>query len=154
MYAYLLPLHSALRWAVVAGLLWCLLRGILGTIGQARFTKADNFFRSFTSGASHAQLLIGLALYIQSPVVLAFREDLRTGLREPGLWFFGILHIACMIAAVVFITIGTAKARRASADAAKHHALLLWCGAAAMLIFAAVPWPGHPLAARPLLRAF
>lgn len=152
MYAYLLPIHSWLRWAVVIGVAWGVVRGVAGVLAGVRFTRTDNFFRSFTSGASHAQLLLGIALYIQSPVVQAFREHVRLGMREPGLWFFGIFHIACMIAAVVLITIGTAKARRLTGDKAKHRAMLLWCGGAAILIFLAIPWPAHPFAARPLLR--
>ncbi len=152
MYAYLLPIHSWLRWAVVIGVLWGVVRGAAGVAGSARFTKTDDFFRSFTSGASHAQLLLGLALYIQSPLMQAFRENLRVGMREPGLWFFGIFHVACMIVAVVLITVGTAKARRLASDRSKHRVMLLWCGGAAILIFLAIPWPAHPFAARPLLR--
>ncbi len=152
MYAYLLPLHSWLRWALVLGVLWGVVRGAAGVAGGARFTKADNFFRSFTSGTSHAQLLLGLALYIQSPLVQAFRGNMRLGMREPGLWFFGIFHLACMVTAVVLITIGTARARRLTGHREKHRAILIWCGSAAILLLLAIPWPIHPFAVRPLFR--
>jgi len=152
MYAYLLPIHSWLRWAVVVALLWVLVRGAAGVLAGARFTRPDDFFRSLLSGASHAQLLVGMVLYIQSPVLAVFRANLAAGMRNPALWFFGVLHISCMVAAVVLITVGTAKARRLDAPRDKHRALLLWCGTAAVLIFAAVPWPGHPLVERPLIR--
>lgn len=154
MYQFLLPVHSVLRWVLILGILYCIVRGIFGARQKTDFNKTDNFFRSFTSGISHLQLIIGFILYFKSPVTSYFRSHTKEALEFREITFFGIVHITLMIIAVLLITIGASKAKRATASVQKHRQLLLWFSLAFIIILIAVPWPFSPLASRPFFRPF
>ncbi len=154
MYQYILPLHSIIRWLVVIGLLYCLIRSLMGVFGNAKFNKIDNFFRSFVSGISHLQLILGFILYFKSPIVAYFRQNFKDAIQHPEFSFFGIIHIALMLISVVLLTIGAAKAKRAETGLAKHKQILIWFSLATLLIFLAIPWAFSPYVARPLFREF
>jgi hypothetical protein len=154
MYTYILPIHSLVRWLVVIGLLYCLIRSIIGVSTNSKFTKLDNFFRSFTSGISHLQLILGFILYFKSPIVSYFRENFKEAVQYPEFNFFGIIHIALMFISVILLTIGASKAKRAETDKAKHRQILIWFSLATLLIFLAIPWVFSPYVARPNFRGF
>jgi hypothetical protein len=154
MYEYLLPIHSIIRWLIVAGMLYTLVQAIRGLLGNTPYTRADNIARSIVSGVSHIQLLLGFTLYIKSPLATYFRSHAREAMQYEDMAFFGIYHIAMMLVAIVLITIGAAKAKREAADRDKHRQILIWFGIAALVIFLAIPWPFSPVVARPYFRAF
>lgn len=148
MFQTLLTLHSIVRWLVFIVLLYALFISIRGYFGKRQFSKTVNHTRHWTATISHIQLMLGIILYTQSPVVKA----LGTGASEPI--FFGIIHIALMLTAVIVITVGSAKAKRKVLDADKFKTMLVWFGIGLIIIFLAIPWPFSPLAQRPLLRHF
>jgi glucan phosphoethanolaminetransferase (alkaline phosphatase superfamily) len=154
MYPFLLPLHSLIRWLLVAALLYCLISSLHGVIKKARYSKVDNTLRSITSGVSHVQLIIGLILYFKSPVTTYFRNNTAEAMRYMDIAFFGLFHIVFMLTAVVLLTIGASKAKRANTDLEKHKQVLLWFAVATAMILLAIPWPFSPYAARPFLRSF
>ncbi|HLP53436.1 MAG TPA: hypothetical protein VK151_00325 [Fluviicola sp.] len=154
MYQTLIPFHSIIRWLLVAGVAYCLLKSIIGIATKLPYSKLDNIVRSATSAISHIQLIIGLILYSKSPIVAYFRTRGSGGLRVDDFTFFGIYHIAFMILAILLITIGAAKAKRAVTDFDKHYHTLWWFGFAAVLIFLAIPWPFSPFVSRPYLRFY
>jgi hypothetical protein len=59
-----------------------------------------------------------------------------------------------MFIAVIVITIGSAKAKRAATHRAKYRVMLTWYAIALLILFIAIPWPFSPLAGRPLIRKF
>lgn len=150
MYVLLLTLHSWVRWAVLGALLLALLRGYRGWLTRASFTPFDNALRHWTATLAHVQLMLGYALYFQSPIVAAFRQQGAAAGSEAR--FFGLLHVLLMTAAVVLLTLGSALARRRPSDAARFHTMALWFTLALLVVLAAVPWPFSPLAARPWFR--
>lgn len=154
MYQILLPLHSIIRWLLVVGILFNLTSSLLGLTSKGTFTKTDNFFRSFTSGISHIQLIIGLLLYFKSPITTYFRNNTSEAIHFVDIAFYGVFHIACMVISVLLITIGAAKAKRANTDLNKHKQIALWFGIATLLILIAIPWPFNPYASRPYFRPF
>lgn len=154
MYATLLPFHSLIRWLIVAGLLYSLYRSVLDVYAGAAFTRRDSLVSRWTGHFSHLQLLIGLVLYFKSPTATYFRTDPADAMQYSEYAFFGLYHIALMVVAIVLVTIGSATAKRAPTDLQKHKKILLWFGIAALVILVAIPWPFHPLANRPYLRAF
>lgn len=150
MYSILLILHSLLRWAVLASLLYAIVRAYQGYTARLAFTPMDNSVRHWTATLVHLQLVFGFTLYMISPVVQAFRQQ---GLQARGpLAFFGLVHISLMLLAVILITIGSAMAKRQSEDRLKFRTMLLWFSAGLIVIFLAIPWPFSPFANRPYLR--
>ena len=149
---FLLILHSFFRWLVLAGLLYAVCRACSGYFKAQPFTKTDNAVRHWTATIAHIQLVIGLLLYLQSPVVKYFRRHFTEALHQPDTLFFGLIHIALMLLAVVIITIGSAKAKGRLSDKEKFKTMLVWFLIALLIIFIAIPWPFSPLANRPYIR--
>jgi hypothetical protein len=52
-----------------------------------------------------------------------------------------------MIIAIILVTIGHAKAKRASEPAKKHKTILLFYAIGLILILASIPWPFRQLGA-------
>ena len=154
MYITLLTLHSLVRWLVLTSLVWAIFRAYRGYSSGSVFTGTDNAIRHWTATIAHVQLIIGFTLYLKSPVVRAFFAPVAGGVRSGNPAFFGVIHILLMLVAIVVITIGSALAKRRSADREKFRTMLVWFGVALLLIFVAIPWPFSPLANRPYFRTF
>lgn len=150
MYQSLLIIHSLLRWLMVLSLGYSIYRAWYGYRFLTPFTKTDNALRHWTATIAHMQLLAGMVLYSQSPMVKYFNTGTGDMNGEPK--FFGAIHIAVMLIAIVVLTIGSAKAKRKTADSGKFRTMLLYFSIAAIIIFVAIPWPFSPLAHRPLIR--
>lgn len=153
MFTALLFLHSAIRWLVLASLLYSIYTSCLGLVQRAAFNAEANGLRHWTATISHVQLLLGMSLYVQSPTVM-FRLSESADKLVNEQTFFKYIHIALMITAVVLITIGSAKAKRQKEDRDKYRTMLLWFLAALIIIIIAIPWPFSPLADRPVIRPF
>lgn len=147
-------LHSLIRWFVLGMLLYSIYRAYKGYSRSLIFKESDDTWRHWTATTTHIQLIIGILLYSKSVTVKAFFSGLgsRDHITEP--MFFGVIHIALMLSAIVLVTIGSAIAKRKTIDKDKFKTILIWFGAALLLILIAIPWPFSPLAQRPYLRPF
>ena len=154
MYPTLLILHSLIRWAVLAALLFAIFRAARGYVRQSPFSSADNAIRHWTATIGHIQLTIGLILYIKSPLIQFFWGNMQAGMEQPDAVFFGLIHFLLMLCAIVILTLGSAFAKRQETDHAKYRTMLIWFCVALCIILIAIPWPFSPLAHRPYLRAF
>lgn len=150
MYHFLLAAHSLVRWLVLITVLISMIRSYNGLRTGRVFTSADNRWRHWTAIVAHIQLMLGCYLYFVSPLIKLFYG--KNTPKTIELTFFGMIHISMMLLAIVFITIGSAMAKRKDAPREKFATILRWYGAALLLIFIAIPWPFSPLAASPLLR--
>ena len=149
MYSVLLVLHNVFRWLVLISLLYSILRSFQGYRGALPFTPQDNAIRHWTATLAHIQLLLGIVLYTQSPLV---HQYFATDAGNLESLFFSLIHISLMLLAIVLITIGSAKAKRQTTDLLKFKTILVWFSIALFVIFIAIPWPFSPLAQRPYLR--
>lgn len=154
MYPTLLALHALFRWLLLAALVTALLIALNGYRKRLTFTATANALRHWTATIAHVQLVIGILLYIKSPVAQLLWKNFRAAAQYAEPLFFGIWHVVCMIIAVVVLTIGSAIARRKSTDREKYSTMLKWFLFALLLIFIAIPWPFSPFANRPYFRAF
>lgn len=152
MYQALIFLHSFFRWLVVLSLLFATYRAAMGYISGKRFGNLDNIIRHSTATIAHIQLLIGIVLYYESPVIRYFLKNTTTALPDLNISFFALVHLLLMLTAITLITIGSALAKRRDTDKEKFRTILIWFAIAFTLIFIAVPWPFSPLASRPFIR--
>ncbi len=152
MYQTFIFLHSFFRWFVVLSLCCALARTISGCITGRSFSKTDNTIRHWTATIAHIQLVLGIMVYIKSPVVGYFRMHFSEAVKEWDTLFFALVHALVMLAAVVMVTIGSALTRRKTTDKEKFRTMLFWYSIAFILIFLAIPWPFSPLAQRPYYR--
>lgn len=154
MYAHLLATHSVLRWLVFIALVISVVRAWYGYKSGAIYGKTDGKLRTWTIIFFHIQLIIGMVLYVVSPVIQVFWDNMKQPLSYFDGFYFGVIHFVAMAAAVGLVTVGSAKARRASTDGERFRNVAVWFTIALILILIAVPWPGSPLAERPMWRAF
>ncbi|WP_343617854.1 hypothetical protein [Flavobacterium sp.] len=152
MHQSILICHSFMRWLVLLSLLYSIYRAYKGYFFQLSFTKTDNLIRHWTATIAHIQLLFGIVVYVQSPIVKYFWRNFKDGIQNLDISFFGLIHIVLMLPAVIFITIGSALAKRKLSDGQKFKTMLIWFTIALIIIFIAIPWPFSPLANRPYIR--
>ncbi|QBQ40917.1 hypothetical protein E2P86_07045 [Sphingobacterium psychroaquaticum] len=154
MFTYLLPLHSWIRWFVLAALLVAIVRGYYAWRHKKEYTKTDNALRHWTATILHIQLILGLWLYSISPIVRYFIQNFQEGVRMREIRFFGMEHSLMMLIAVVVVTIGSAKAKRKSTSAEKFKTMTIWYSIGLLIILSSVPWEFSPLTSRPSIRYF
>lgn len=152
MYQTLLVCHSFIRWLVLVSLLYSIYTAYKGYSQKLPFTRKDNLVRHWTATIAHIQLIFGILVYVQSPIVKYFWKNFKEGIQNLDASFFGIIHIALMLIAIVFITIGSALAKRKLSDEQKFKTMFFWFSIALLIIFIAIPWPFSPLANRPYFR--
>lgn len=154
MYPTLLVLHSLIRWFVLAFLLYSIYRAFVGYIHNKTFSKTDNAFRHWTATIAHIQLMIGIILYTQSPIVKYFWKETEISFQNLDLTFYGLIHIILMLMAIILVTIGSALAKRQPTDKEKFKTMLIWFSIALIITFIAIPWTFSPLSSRPSFRTF
>ncbi len=152
MYHTLLVLHSIFRWFVLASLIYAIFRAYTGYSRKTVFTNRDDAVRHWTATLAHLQLVIGIILYSQSPVVKYFLSNFKEGIKNLDALFFGLIHIALMLAAIITLTVGSALAKRRQTDNDKFKTMLIWFTVTLIIILIAIPWPFSPLANRPYFR--
>ncbi len=144
--------HSIMRWLVLASIVYAIYRAYRGYSSNTQFSKTDNAVRHWTATIAHIQLLIGIILYTQSPIIKYFWQNFNEAVQNLDLAFFSLLHLILMLAAIILITIGSALSKRKTTDKEKFKTMLVWFSVSLIIIFIAIPWPFSPLANRPYFR--
>ena len=132
--------HSGLRWVVLGLLVYAILNALRK---KSTYEKSDRLLNMFTMVSSHIQLVIGLVLYFTSTKVSFVEGWMKSDL----LRFYGMEHILLMIIAIVLVTIGHGKAKRALDVTKKHKTIILYYSIGLLLILASIPWPFRKLGA-------
>ncbi|NLR61752.1 hypothetical protein HGH93_26860 [Chitinophaga polysaccharea] len=152
MYQALTFYHSIVRWLVLVSLVLAIYNAYKGYTLKRDFTRTDNAVRHWTATIAHIQLVIGIILYSQSPIIKYFWTNFREAVHHIDMAFFGFIHIALMLFAIILITIGSALAKRKPTDNEKFKTMLIWFSISLVIILIAIPWPFSPLANRPYFR--
>jgi NADH:ubiquinone oxidoreductase subunit 2 (subunit N) len=134
--------HSGLRWIVLGLLIYALINAFTK---KDSYEKSDRLLNMFAMVSLHIQLVIGLILYFTSSKV-SFVEGWMS--EKTGIFrFYGMEHILLMIIAIVIVTIGHGKAKRATENTKKHKTIALFYTIGLILILASIPWPFRNLGA-------
>lgn len=152
MYQSLTFLHSIFRWLVLLSLAYSIFRACKGYFSNKAFSKSDNSLRHWTATIAHIQLVLGITLYSQSPIIKYFWKNFDEAKESFDLLFFGLIHMFLMLLSIVLITIGSSISKRKSTDKEKFKTMLIYFIIALIIIFIAIPWPFSPLANRPYFR--
>ncbi|MBB1149595.1 hypothetical protein H4K35_05515 [Myroides sp. NP-2] len=154
MYSTLLILHAVVRWLVVISLTTALGRSIYGYLNQRSFTRVDHILRHWTATFAHIQLVMGVMLYMKSPLVQYFWKNFSEAMQQLDLLFYALIHSLTMLIGIVVLTIGSALAKRKQTDREQFKTMGLWFGMAFILFLVAIPWPFSFFAQRPFIRLF
>ena len=134
MYNGLLHAHSGFRWLVVIFLLLALIKSFIGWKNNKTFDKTDNLIALLLLSFTHLQFIVGLVLYFVSENVKSLGEAMENGFFR----FWSLEHGLLMLIAIVLITVGRVKSKKAATDLLKHKkgvvfyaiafVLILWAG--------------------------
>ena len=142
----LLHVHSLLRYVLLILLLISIVKAYSGWGGKKSYSPGDRKLALFTVISAHLQLVIGLVLYFISPNVKVALANMSEAMKNPELRFWAVEHIAMMLIAIILITIGSARAKRAATDEGKHKQIAIFFLLALLVIFIAIPWPWKEIA--------
>lgn len=142
----LLHTHSLLRYILLIFILISIVKSLNGWLSGKNFTAGDRKLALFTVISAHLQLVIGFALYFISPSVKAGLADMGDAMKDASLRFWSVEHIGMMLIAIILITIGNARSKRAGTDSGKHKNIALFFLIALIIIFLAIPWPWSTIA--------
>jgi len=143
----LLFIHSWLRWIVLALIVISLVRAIRG----GAWTDGHSKLRLATVASFDAQVLLGIILFVVSPMTPKSGAAMGAYMKVSALRFFTIEHQFAMLIALAALHIGSVKSKKADDDRGRHKAWALAAGLALFFVLAGIPWPFLPYA-RPLFR--
>ena len=141
LYKALLHLHNLIWWIIFISGLWanfCVWRGYLA---ETPWTKRERLAGLVFSMSLATQLLVGLALYFNSPIVHSLMTGEAIGAERVKATFFAMLHPLTMFTAVVLSQAGYSISKRLADDRRKYHVAAMCFSAALVVVLLAVPWP-------------
>jgi uncharacterized membrane protein len=92
---------------------------------------------------AHIQLLVGLILYFYSPFVKL--TEMAATMKDASLRYWTVEHLVMMIFAVVLITVGHSKSKKATDAVQKHRTVAIFYGLALLVILVAIVQSGRPI---------
>ncbi|MDZ7657678.1 cytochrome B [Fodinibius sp.] len=142
MYTGLQHLHSGLAYLVLLILVGVIGYALMNFIKNKSFTEKSRKISLIGLIAAHLQLLIGLVLYVISPMGLSNFSGEAMGDAMSRLYM--LEHPLTMIIGIVLITIGYSKAKSGDDDAARYKKILIFYGLGLFLILLRIPWSAWP----------
>jgi hypothetical protein len=141
LYLLVRDLHNLNRGLIVLAAAHALFVSYRGWLGRGEWTAGSAAAGRRFVTLLHLQLVLGIALWLLSPLVGTARQDIALALSNRDQRFFGLEHPVQMVSAIVIATIGAVQARKAAPPALRFRRAALWHTAAILLILAAIPWP-------------
>lgn len=128
--------HSGWAYLALLLLVVAVVNSAIGMTSKKEFTAKDRKIALFGLIATHIQLVVGLILYFVSPLGLAsFGQMAESDVRIPSME-----HPLVNIIAIVLITIGWSKHKKASENKAKFKSITIFYGLGLLLILSRIPW--------------
>ncbi|KPQ19182.1 MAG: hypothetical protein HLUCCX10_03620 [Algoriphagus marincola HL-49] len=139
MYTGLQHAHSGLAYLVLIALIVVFFLMLIGSLSGREFTEKDRKIALIAFILSHVQLLIGLILYFVSPVGLSLLQG-GGAMSDPAARLTALEHPLINIVAIVLITIGYSRAKKAQTSRAKFRSIYMLYAVGLLLILSRIPW--------------
>ncbi|TDP60229.1 hypothetical protein [Flavobacterium dankookense] len=136
MYTFIQKFHSGWAYLALLLLLIAVFNAVLGIISKKEFTAKDRKIALFGLIGTHIQLVVGLLLYFVSPLGL----DSLGQMKDAALRLTSLEHPLTNIIAIVLITIGWSKHKKAENSLAKFKSITIFYGLGLVLILSRIPW--------------
>jgi heme A synthase len=130
--------HSGIRWILLIVLVGAVVQALMNLKGEKPFNRKLSLF---TMIFCHIQAVIGLTMYFLNDWYKSLPAEITDETTKNIHRFFQMEHITSMLLAVVLITIGNSRAKKAATDKAKYKTIAIFFGIALVLILASIPWP-------------
>ncbi|WP_293875256.1 hypothetical protein [Flavobacterium sp.] len=136
MYTFIQKFHSGWAYLVLLLLLVTVINSLVGLASKNEFTAKDKKIALFGLIVAHVQLLVGLVLYFVSPLGKASLGNMS----DPALRLSSLEHPLVNVIAIVLITIGWSKHKKASTSKGKFRSIAIFYGLGLVLILSRIPW--------------
>lgn len=136
MYQGLQHLHSYFAYLALAAFLFSII--YTAATRNKPFTDANKKVALIGLIAAHLQLVFGIILYFTSPLGLANLSGAT--MKDSTMRLLALEHPLTMLVAIILITVGYSKSKRATADADKFKYILRMYGIGLVLILSRIPW--------------
>lgn len=136
MYDFIQKFHSGWAYLALILLVVAVLNSVMGMTSKKEFTPKDRKIALFGLIATHMQLVVGLILYFVSPLGKASLGQMS----DASLRLTSLEHPLINIIAIVLITIGWSKHKKAATNEAKFKSISVFYALGLVLILARIPW--------------
>ncbi len=136
MYTFVQKFHSGWAYLALLLLILAVINSFLGMTSKKDFTAKDRKIALFGLIATHIQLLVGFILYFISPLGL----DSFGQMKVAALRLTSLEHPLINIIAIVLITIGWSKHKKAENSTTKFKSIAIFYGFGLLLILSRLPW--------------
>ncbi len=136
MYTFIQKFHSGWAYLALALLVFAVINSVAGMSSKREFTSKDRKIALFGLIATHIQLVIGLILYFVSPLGHASLGNMG----DAALRLTSLEHPLVNIIAIILITVGWSKHKKAATSEAKFKAITIFYGLGLLLILSRIPW--------------
>ena len=136
MYTGLQHAHSFVAYIALILLIVAAINGIIGMTSNREFKANDRKLSLFALIFTHTQLLIGIILYFVSPLVQSF----SVAMKDSTMRLYALEHPLINIIAVILITIGFSKHKKAATSKAKFKSIGIMYLIGTILILSRIPW--------------
>jgi hypothetical protein len=127
-------IHSWFRYVVFVLVLLAIIQSLIGWLGKKAYTEGNRKINLFALISAHTQLLIGIVLYFLSPNVQFNSGTMKNDTTR----YFTVEHWVMMLIAIVLITIGHSKSKRATLPENKHKTIAIFYIIAFLVIIGAI----------------
>ncbi|WP_309612779.1 hypothetical protein [Flavobacterium sp.] len=136
MYTFVQKFHSGWAYLALLLLVFAVVNSLFGKSSKKEFTAKDRKIALFGLIAIHIQLLVGLILYFVSPLGSASIGQMA----ESDVRLTWLEHPLINILAIILITIGWSKHKKATTSEAKFNSIFIFYGIGLLLILIRIPW--------------
>ena len=136
MYTFIQKFHSGWAYLALLLLVVAVVNSLIGWSSKKEFTARDRKIALFGLIATHIQLLVGFLLYFVSPVGAAVFGQMK----DAALRLTSLEHPLTNIIAIILITMGWLKHKKAATNDAKFKSIAIFFGLGLLLILSRIPW--------------
>ena len=129
-------IHSTLAYAVLAVLVLAIINAFLGLSAKRNFTSKDRSVSLSALIFSHIQLVVGIVLWIESPLGKAALSQMSNS----AVRLTALEHPLINIIAIVLITIGWSKHKKEESSNGKFKKIAIFFTLGLLLILSRIPW--------------
>jgi uncharacterized membrane protein len=140
MYQIIQPIHSYLAYLTLFLLAFATINGILGSGSQKAFEEKHLRINKFALIATHTMFLLGIVLLFISPITQSAFADMKVAMKDSTLRKYAVEHPTINLIAVILVTIGNARVKRAVGNGKKFKQTAIFFGLALVLILSRIPW--------------
>ena len=142
MYNFIQKFHSGWAYLALLVLVVAIVNSVVALSRKKEFSANDRKMALFALIFAHIQLLIGLILYFISPkgYALIGKAGMGTVMKTAELRLMVVEHPVINILAIVLITIGWSKHKKAVLSEQKFRSIAIFYTIGLVLLLSRIPW--------------